>query len=110
MASRPLLAYAMCVVSLACGRTEQTRSATESRMDADTAIRTVDSLAIRESGPGALVAEPPMADPTGKVPSGSVADLSIGAGVDTASGTRPRPIPAEPPAGGGSASTIRRLP
>jgi hypothetical protein len=78
-------------------------------MDADSVTRTVDSLATRESGPGALVAEPPMADSTGKVPSGSAADLSIRGAVDTASGSQRRPIPAEPPPGSGGASTIRRL-
>jgi hypothetical protein len=110
MVSRSLLACAMCAVLFGCDRTGQTRSATESRMDADTVTRTVDSMAVRESGPGAMAAEPPMADSTGKIPSAAFADLSIGGGVDTASGSQRRRIPVEPPPGSGGASTLRRLP
>jgi hypothetical protein len=110
MVSRFLPACAICAVLVGCDRTGQTASATESRMDADTVTSTVDSTAVRESGLGALVAEPPMADSTGKIPSASVSDLAIGTGVDTASGSQRRPIPAEPPPGSAGASTIRRLP
>ena len=110
MFSRSLLVYVACAVLLGCDRTGQTQSATESRMDADTATRTIDSIAVRELGPGALVAEPPMADSTGKLSSASIADLSISGVVDTASGSKRRPIPVEPPPGPGGASTTRRLP
>jgi hypothetical protein len=110
MFSRSLLSCAMCVVALACDRTEKTRFAMESRMDADTVARTVDSTGIGESGAGSLVAEPPMADTAGKIASGALSDLSISGSVDTAAGSRPRPIPAEPPPKAGSTPGARRLP
>ena len=107
---RYLLACAVCAGTLGCDLTEKTGSATDLQMVADTVTRTVDSLAIRESGPGALVAEPPIADTAGKIPSASLTDLSVSGTIDTASGPRPRAIPAEPPPRTGGASTIRHLP
>ncbi len=108
MISRSLLSCAMCVVALACNRTEQTQSA-GSRMDADTVARAVDSMAIGESAAGSLVAEPPVADSAGKIESGALSDLSISGSLDTPSGSRQRPIPVEPRPEAGATSGRRRL-
>jgi len=110
MFSRSLLSCAICAVALACNRTGQTSSGTESRMDADTVTRTIDSMAIGEAGAGSLIAEPPVADSAGKIESGALSDLSIAGSIDTASGSRLRPIPPEPPPRAGSTSGSRRLP
>lgn len=109
MFSRSLLSCAMCAVALACSRTEQAQSGTGSRMDADTVARAVDSMAIGEVGAASLVAEPPVADSAGRIESGALSDLSIAGSIDTATGSRPRPIPVEPPPKEGSAAGSRRL-
>jgi hypothetical protein len=101
MSSRYLVACVVCAVTLGCNRTDESRSAVELRMNADSA-RTMDSLSVgEEAGPQSLAVEPSMADPSSTIGSGAVSDLRLVGPVDTASASKPRPIPSEPRAGPG---------
>lgn len=95
MTARILLGSAAWLAVVSCSRTAETSDANESRTDADTVSRSADSLMIGGSGVAPINAETPVTEQGGQVPSAALSDFSTSGNADTATATRPRPIPAE---------------
>ena len=104
-----VVALAICLTTVGCERTESTQPVTEIRMDADTAARSVDSLMTGGiEGPRAMVAEPAIAESSGRIPSGSLLDLSTRGNIDTGFAGMRRAIPEEPRPGTSGPGGVRR--